>query len=151
MTPIGFDSWKDYFQFSLGREFVNRETGILFTVHSPIERVGHALANVVMKPLDLVMREFRNPMVIVALTIAMLVATTIVFYPAHAMAIACKVFPFLKVIEVGHVKFVLYAVSQTVIAGLGIRTVGRLSNHELMGSLRAREIIALSIGTVRIN
>lgn len=150
MTPIGFDSWKQYFQFSLGREFVNRQTGEPFPVHSSLEKVGHALASVVMKPLDLVMREFRNPAVIVALTVAMLAATSLVFYPVHTMAIAYKLFPFLKAIQAHHVKAALFAVSQTVILGLGLRTVGRLSNPELMAAFQSREIIPLSIGTVRI-
>jgi hypothetical protein len=150
MTPIGFDSWKQYFRFSLAREFVDCQTAVPFTAHTRLEKAGDFMAKIVVKPLDLAIREFRNPAVIAALTITLLAATTIAFYPAQSLLIAYKVLPFLKAIKAHHITAALFAITQTTIVGLGIRTVARLSNAELMQKYHAKEIFPITIGTVKI-
>jgi hypothetical protein len=151
MVPASFDSWRSYFAFSFAREFADRETGeIVQRQPSRLEKIGASLAAVLVSPLDAVMREFRNPLVIVALTATVLFFTSIVFYPVQTMAIACRILPFLKYIHAGHIKGALYVLSEAVILGLGLRTVGRLSNADLMRAYREKRIIPIPIGSVRI-
>ncbi len=148
MAPLRFDSWQSYFSFCLAREFVDQQGRSLNG--RGIERIGHFLAAPIVKPLDALMREFRNPLVIVALTVSLLLITSIVFYPVQSMVLACRVLPFLKYIRPWHVKGALYIISQTVILGLGLRTLGRLSNPELMEAFARKRVIPIPIGAVKI-
>lgn len=146
MTLLGFDS---YYSFNFAREFVDRQTGEKFPI-SRFEKIGDALAGLILKPLDTIMKEFRNPVVIVALTITLLFIASIIFYPVQSMAIACRLLPFLKYVRPAHIKAALYVFSQTVILGLGLRSVSRLSNPELMNAFQRHQIIPIPIGAVRI-
>jgi hypothetical protein len=152
MTPSGFDSWKGFGSFALAREFGDQKTKNIYLSHSTrLEEIGDALSSVVMKPIDAVMRGFRNPLVIVALTVSLIFIASLVFYPVQAMAAACRILPFLKHVNAAHVKAALFGVSQAVILGLGLRTVGRLSNDDLKDKVRNGRVFPIPVGAVPIN
>lgn len=135
-------SWKVFKEIAFAREFVDGKT------NEPYPDSGGFLCNITLKPLDFLMREFKKPMVIVALTVAMLFFSSIIFYSAATMALMCRIFPFLRVVHPHHVKAVLFAVSQITILGMGLRMMMRLSDDELIRRLHSRRLIPLSIGTV---
>jgi hypothetical protein len=149
--PAGFDSWHSYSSFCFAREFADRQTGdVVERRMTRLEKIGHYLAAALSAPLDAVLREFRNPLVIVALTVSMLFIASIVFYPVQAMALACRILPFLRHVRPWHAKAALYALSQTVLLGLGLRSVGRLSDPNLMSAYLQKKIMPIPIGAVRI-
>jgi hypothetical protein len=137
-------------QFAFAREFVDREGKRAPLEPSRIEKMGHSLANILLKPLDVVLTQIRNPAVIAALTVASLLMTAIIFYPGETMLILTRVLPFLKHLQAGHVKFSFYVLSQVMIFGLGLRTMGRLSNTDLMDAFRKKEIFPIPLGAIRI-
>src|ERR1700761_3467069 len=79
-----FDSNSDYLRFVAAREFTytdKKETPFTYTKNR-CERIGIALSKSVMLPLDIIVRNNRNPLFIVAMTITALFAATVIFYPS---------------------------------------------------------------------
>lgn len=148
--PRDFSSWHSYFSFALAREFVNRED----SAHAPIpqgrlERAGRILAAFAMRPLDSLLREIRNPLVLLALTIFALAVASIAYYPVQTFQIATALLPFLKSITAEHVRAGTYFLAQTVILGLGLQALGRLLNPQLLTAYQQGEILAIPIGAVK--
>lgn len=150
MTPAGFDSWRSFWSMATAREFFDLETKQTVKRRSCLEVTGSHLSAVLLKPLDAVMKEFRNPVVIVALTVSLIFIASIVFYPAQTFGMACRILPFLKAVRPHHVKAALYFISQIAIGGIGLRMFGRLSNHELMQGVRSGRVMPVPIGSVAL-
>lgn len=150
MTPGSFDSWRSYFRFALCREFIDASTGESFQSRSRMEKVGGGLTALAIKPLDGAVQNFREPGAIAALTAAMLALTTVVFYPRQTIGAAITALPFLGAVRSEHIKASIFIISQLTIFGLGLRTLGRLCDSELMEAFYSRRIVPVSIGTVRM-
>lgn len=138
-----FDGANHYFKFALAKGFVTAQGEFPYQKNW-METWGGRLVAPSVSPLDLGLKNIKNPIVIVALAVTAIVAVTIIFYTAEFFAL----FPFLKLITPGAVKLALFTLSETTIAGLGLRTFGRLSNEELMGPWRRREVAPLPLGAV---
>ena len=150
MIPTGFRSWREYGSFSLAREFIDPKTLQPFAQIGWGERVGGGMASFVTVPFNFCLREARNPLFIAAATIASIALVTLCFYPVEAFAVASTLFPFLKSVSVWHVRAGLYALSQIILLGMGVRTFSRLSNQVLMDAYRTGRAIPIAIGAVHV-
>lgn len=152
MTPTGFATWNDYFSFVLAREYVSSDTGEIFPVKKgPLEKFGRACASLAVQPVDFLLREIRNPLVLLSMTVGALFLTSVAFYPTQTWNLAAQVLPFIKGIKSYHVHAFFYGTSQSVILGLGTQALGRLRNPALMEAFQNKRIIPISIGTHRGN
>ncbi len=148
MTPTGFTSWPDYFRFTLAREFVPAEHN-----HAPsiplnwMERTGHALSRPFLNPINSLLKNIKNPLVITALTIVAIAAITIIFYPAQFAAALYTVAPFLTHIQPWMMKGALFVGVEIIIGTLGLRALGRVCNPLLRTAWHTHQIIAIPIGT----
>lgn len=152
ICPDGFDSWKDYFSFSLARNYVATKTE-QYTHFPPhvLERVGEVLAKPFLEPLHFFALNIKNPAFIVALSTTAIALTSLAFYPVEFMQIASTLFPSVKKMEPWMLHFGLYATAQSTIIALCLRTLGRLSNPNLLNAWKKREIKALHIGNTPLN
>lgn len=150
-APTGFNSWQDYSRFALAREFAECDTGLVYKHQSNLATQGGALLSApFLCTIDKVLSQFRNPSMIAALTTAALIATAFVFYPASTWATATTIFPFLRLVTANHLHFALFTLSQMAIAGLGLRTLGRLSDRELLAAFQQKRIEPVPMGAVFI-
>jgi Ca2+/Na+ antiporter len=135
-----FNSIKEYFSFVGAREFWDRETKQVFAPpKSRLETVGEWVAAPILKTTDFAFRNIKNPLFILALTVAALAAATILFYPTQVVAAIALVMPPLLLITPAMLKFGLYLGIQTTLIGLFLRTWGRLApDGELMQAWNTR-------------
>lgn len=146
--PTGFTSWKDYFSFSLAKEFVEVKTDqVFFQKPTVLERLGQLLSKPFIEPVHLLASNVKNPVFIVALSTAALTLTSIAFYPEESMRVLSTLCPPLQKVESWMVHFAAYVSVQTTISALCLRTLGRLSNDQLLKAWQRREIKALHIGS----
>lgn len=111
-----------------------------------LEHLGTALRWGVGNLTDTLLKEIKNPIMIVALTSLALLGVTIAFYPATVLAITAKVFPIGLMLKPWMVKMALYILVQATIAGIGIRTYGRLCNKQLTQNWEQGHLEAIHIG-----
>lgn len=150
MTPTGFPSWKSFFSFTLARGFLDTERGSLIEPREVgrLESIGRTFSWAV-QPVDLLLKNIRNPLVIISLTMTSLFVATIAFYPLQAWTAAVTVFPFLEKAATPHVlQAGCYFLTQATIAGLGIKAFGRLSNQDLLDRYLTGQVIAIPIGAI---
>lgn len=140
-----FDTLVSYLHFGLCRNFsvnIASSTPYHYTQNN-LEKVGNFLSRPVLGPLDFSVRNGRNPLFILALTVVGVFTATMLFYPA---VIAQAITPLaLLVIKTGS-----FIALQSAILGLGLRTLGRLNNPELMKAWDNAEIVSNRFGSVRI-
>lgn len=135
-----FDTFKDYYRFATAREFVHKETCTSFPYrHNRMEKIGEVLVSPYFKPGDFILKNIRNPLFITAAVVMGLALTTLVFYP--------EVIPAIGLIALA-LKSWVYLLTQSAIAGLGLRTLGRLNNAELMSSWVNRKLQPVPMGAV---
>jgi membrane-bound ClpP family serine protease len=143
-----FLSCEDYFRFSLAKSF-QTANGELFNYNkNRLDTVG----SVVFKPLsifvDHTLRNIRNPLMITVLTIIAIAATTFAFYPTFVLTSIGKILPLALQLQPWVVKLAVFTAIEIQILGLGLRTLGRLSNPVLIQAWIKREISPLSIGAL---
>lgn len=137
---LHFNSFKHYLRFVFAKEFVYKETLEPFLCkHNRWAKIGDLLAKPTFQPGDFILKNIHNPLFITATVIASLALTTIVFYPG--------VIPGLFTLA-NSLKIVAYALTQSTILGVGIRTLGRLSNTELMNAWDKQLLIPVALGSV---
>ena len=136
---IHFDGIKDYIAFALARKFVTNE-GETFQSQTFQEKLGGYLVTPLLKPAHFCMKNIRNPLMIVALTLGALFVSTLLFYPATLSAI---------MLAVPVIKLTTYLTLQTTIVGLCLRTLGRLANRELMEAWDAHQLTPIGLGSTR--
>lgn len=143
-----FDSMNDYFRFVFAKSFYtsgDRPEEFKYDKNF-IENVGSISTHTVSFVADFMLRHIRNPLMIVALTVAAIAVVTIVFYPGTFVAGVATLFPFVLAIQPWMVKLSVFAFVQWNIIGVGLRTIGRLSNSTLMNCWVQKDIQAVSIG-----
>jgi hypothetical protein len=147
-----FNSIRDYFSFVAAKGFydVAREQEISYS-----KTILDTLGTIIVKPtsiiIDRTLKNIRNPLVITALTIVAISIATIIFYPAKVVSVLETVLPFIFHIQPWMLKLATFAVVEIHILAIGIRTLGRLNNRELMQAWTRREIIPIAIGTRILN
>lgn len=146
-TPAGFPSWSNYAHFILAREFAPQDpTQQVPIAQNRLEVLGHALSLPVAKPFNYLLREIRNPLVILSLAVSLVALATLVFYPAELVLFATTLFPFLAHAKPWMFKAALYVGVQTTILGLGLRALGRVCNDALMHAWHTRQIVPVHVG-----
>lgn len=147
ITPTGFDSWSNFFEFGLAREFVSADVEEAIEIpESRLEKFGHVLSFPLLHPVNYLMREIKNPLVILSLTVALVALATLIFYPAQMMAAVYSVLPFLAKVQPWMAKLAAFCVVQTTILGMGLRALGRMCNTDLRKAWDNKEIVAIHIG-----
>lgn len=143
-----FDSYIDYFRFSCAKGFYNLtdEKEVAYPKNI-LEKVGNKILAPIVVPMDRLLKNIRNPLVIVALTIAAIAIATIAFYPEVVAAAIGTALPFLLKIEPWMLKFAVFSAIELNILALGLRTLGRLCNKDLMQAWKNKEIDSFAIGT----
>ena len=135
-----FDSFKDYFRFLGAKEFVYTDTKATFEYQQNLlEKTGRFLAYPIWHSGDFMIRNIRNPLFVTAIVAAGIALTTLLFYPSVFTGVLWGV---------GALKFPAYLITQSTILGVGLRTLGRLSNSQLMMSWDARQIEPLRVGSI---
>src|SRR5437868_10796956 len=77
-----FESFANYLQFSLCRNFSLQDGSPYLYTQNTCEKVGNFLSKPVLGPLDFSVRNGRNPLFILALTVVGVFTATMLFYPA---------------------------------------------------------------------
>ncbi len=146
-----FRSLLKYGRFAMAREFAGQNNATDFNYQkNRLERLGDAMLRPIFHPTDLFFRNIRNPFVILSMTVTAIALVSIGFYPAQFFAGVYAVAPFMKLLRPEMAKFGLYLATQMIILGLGLRTLGRQNNPQLMNALRAGEIQSIQIGSVKV-
>jgi len=142
---IAFSSTRDYFGFISCREFVSSDSGNSFSYSkNTLEKIGEAMCKPIFGTADIGLRNIRNPLVITAITITIIAAITLVFYPGTFAALSTLA------IQPWMVKFGFYLISQTTVLGVGLRGLGRLNNDAVAAAWNAKTIIPIPIGAERV-
>lgn len=152
VTPTGFSSWPNFFNFALARNLVSANPQHNVEIRENLlEKAGHALSRPLLNPLNFLLREIKNPLVILALTVTLVAIATLIFYPAQFMAIAYTALPFLAKIQPWMVKLALFACVEATILALGLRALGRMCNRELRQAWLSHKLVPMHLGARRIN
>jgi len=146
-NPVGFPTWRNYFQFCLARDHITLDGEEFFVYEKNLlERIGQVVSRLVIEPLHFVGKNIRNPLFVATLISSALFLTTLAFYPAKVFPIIEKCLPFTKRINLAGIRMGVFIAMQVTISGIGLRAIGRLSNPELRRAWDAQEIAALQIG-----
>lgn len=137
-----FNKFSDYLRFGWAQEFTEGQHKFHYTPNN-CERFGNFIAQPVLKPLDFTLRNSRNPLFIMALTIIAICATTVLFYPSIIAG-------FFSAIVLISLKIGLYSLLVTTITGLCLRTLGRLNNRILMDKWDKGEIVPQDPGMIKL-
>lgn len=138
---------RSLWSFALAKSFREQGTDQVYNYQpNRLERVGRALRWGVGSVLDLLIREIKNPITIVALTALAMLAATIIFYPASVLSMAATVCPFVLKIQPWMLKFALFILAESTVLGIGVRAYGRFQNQELLERWRRGELDPAFIG-----
>lgn len=146
---IANDSFLGWCRFALAKDFVGENHDLYPYQQTTIERCGRALRWGVGSVADVLLREIRNPITIIALGALAAFAVTIVFYPATITQAVVSILPFAARFEPWMAKMGLYILTQTTILGVTLRGYGRLDNDALVAAWRRNAIEPIFIGAKR--
>lgn len=147
MKPIGFDSWRHYFNFVFAREFRNVDDNQIFAYsQTRMQKVGAILSKPIVSLTNYTLLNIRSPIVILSLTIVAIAGVSIMFYPAELVDFLSKIIPISHKVEPWMAKMILFLTVQTTILGVGLRAIGRLNNDELWAAWKTRQIYAVVLG-----
>lgn len=148
---ISFESTSDYFSFVFAREFRHKDAGGLYRPSpSIIERLGSVIASPILGLSNKLLQNLNNPLLIIAATMVLIAAVSIAFYPATTIHIIGTVAPFLLKVTPAMTQFALYAVVQITTLGIGLRALGRMSNHALVDLWNQKKLVPIQIGAISI-
>lgn len=140
-----FSGFPDYIRFTFAKDFTWKEasaTPFKYTKNK-YEKIGNLFTKPILKPIDFSLRNGRNPLFIIAMTIGALFSATLLFYPWVVAGV------FTPAIAAG-IKATAFTLTQSSIVGLCLRTLGRLNNQELMQEWDQHRIAPRGIGSLRI-
>jgi hypothetical protein len=152
ITPTGFQSFSEYWQYAGAREFrhVDNHERVIYA-KTRLERLGDFLVYPVMRTTDYTIRNIRNPLMILSMTITAILAVTILFYPEKLIHTVTRAIPLAQKIKPWMIKASLFAIVQMTILGIGIRTFGRLDPSGALWNLwnrQPRQITPIAVGTL---
>ncbi len=150
-TPIGFNSFSEYWQFAGAREFwdVDNNERVIYA-KTRMEHLGDFLAYPLMKITDYAMRNIRNPLMILSVTLTAIIGVTILFYPEELVNVVSRVIPIAQQLKPWMIKVALYMTLQITILGIGLRTMGRLNPFGelwIVWNQTPRVIVPIALGT----
>ena len=145
-----FHTIRDFVNFATAREFWNdkMDEGIFAYEKNKAEQVGEFLIRPIVRPLDSTFKRIREPYMITALTIASISSVTLVFYPEECVEKIKYAFPLISFLQPWIVKLAVFAGTEAIILGFGTRTIGRLSQSDLMTAWNSKSIVAIPLGAV---
>jgi hypothetical protein len=151
-APTGFTSFSEYWRFAWAREFRDIDTHERIEyAKTRLEQLGDILVYPTMRISDHAMRNIRNPLMILTVTLTAILAVTILFYPEQLMRGIARALPMAEQVKPWMIKAALYTALQGMIVGICLRTLGRLDPSGELWDLwdqSPREIVTVSIGTV---
>lgn len=151
ISPNGFPSWSSYFQFGLAREFAPANSSETVKIaKNRLEKLGELLSRPILKPFNFFLREIRNPLVILSLTVTLVALATLLFYPAQLMLAVSTLLPFLGGIQPWMAKLAFFGLVEVTVAGIGLRAFGRMCNSQLRRAWEQRQIIPVHLGAKKI-
>jgi len=148
--PTGFSSWKNYFDYTLARKFVDADGNRIAHEANSLEKFGQMISRPVMEPISFLAKNIKNPLLILAVAVVAIAIVTIAFYPAHFILLLSNTIPFVFKIEPWMVKFATYIAVVTTISGLGVRALGRVCNQDLLRKWQNNEVHPVYLGDRRI-
>ncbi len=145
-----FHTIRDFVNFATAREFWNdnMNEGVFAYEKNKAEQIGELLIRPIVKPIDSTFKRIREPYMITALTIAAISCVTLVFYPEACAEKIRYVFPLISFLQPWIVKLAVFAGTEAIIFGFGTRTIGRLSQSDLMTAWNSKSIVAIPLGAV---
>lgn len=145
---ITFDTNREFFQFIGAKEFHTKQPKQEFAYQKNVfEKLGGLLAAPVFGVADLAGRNIRNPVVIVAATLAALAVITFAFYPVHVVAAVAFVLPQIFYIKSWMVYGAIHAIASMTLWGASIRALGRMSNQQLVQAWNAKNLVPVALGS----
>ena len=144
-----FNTCRDYLSFFFAKEFRDSTTLEKIDTQSKAEVLSQYILSPIQYPIDKLLQNINQPVVIVALNVIGVAATILFFYPdSTSKAIQIVSSPFVH-IESWILKFSAYMASNTIISALSVRALARME-YGLFEDLRNRKIISIHLGT-RVN
>lgn len=146
MIKQTFNTCKDYVSFSLARSFRYTQDPEKEFPPSKLEKFSQKALAPLQWPLDQLLRNINSPILVVAINIVGIAATTIFFYPDKsfkALQTACS--PLFH-LEPWMMKFGAYLTSEFTITSLMIRTLDRLNRQDLLDAWKKKEITPIHLG-----
>lgn len=132
----------NYFRFTGAHYYRDAQEHPYIYEKNRLERFGDRLISPLGIPLDLTLREIKNPVTIVALTVLAAFVVTFIFYPTAVFT----ALPFLKLIQPWMIRGALYTLFQSFVLGWGCRAYGRFDNDALQQKWNRGEITPVFIG-----
>jgi hypothetical protein len=143
-------NYKNFWPIILAKEFRVKNSGKVFQYQkNTMEKMGHVLRFGLGSIADLILREIKNPIMIIALTAIGFLIATFLFYPTVTLAIIAKVFPFIYAIKFWMIKLAIYISLQLTVLGVSLRTLGHLQNKFLMDEWSNGNLESVFIGDRR--
>lgn len=151
ITPTGFHSFNEYWRFVWAREFCDAATHERVDyAKTRLEKLGDFMVYPIMRGTDHALRNIRNPLMILSVTLTALVAVTILFYPEEFMGTIARTIPFALNLKPWMIQAALFTTIQTTILGVAVRALGRLDPSGPLWArwnLEPREIRPIAVGT----
>lgn len=151
INPTGFDSFSEYWKFAWAREFrYSEDEETVVYEKTKMERLGDVIVYPIMRISDHTLRNIRNPLMILSVTITAIAVVTILFYPEELVKSVAKVVPYAAHFKPWMVKVTLYTLLQINVLGLCLRTLGRLDPSGELWELwdaAPRAIFPIGVGT----
>lgn len=151
ITPTGFDSFSEYWQFAWAREFRDVENHEkVGYAKTRLERLGDFMVYPINRISDHALRNIRNPLMILTVTVTAIVAVTILFYPEELVNFVSRAIPIAQQVKPWMIKVALYSSLQVTIIGMCLRMLGRLDPSGELWNLwnqSPRDILPIAVGT----
>ena len=151
MQVNSFSSLRSYFSLLGAKEFRYIDNQDLIYPQSLVERWTNRVLTPLQGSIDYVLKNFNQPVFIVALNVIGVAALTIGLYPDkffHAVQTVCS--PFFN-LEPWMLKTGAYTFNEIMITALMVRSIGRLQTKELVAAWNAGQIMPIHLGTRRLN
>ena len=141
------DSWHDYFSFMLAKSFHYTDDPNKEFPPSAVEQLSRKVLAPLQVPVDVLLANITEPVMIIAIGVAGVAATTVVFYPDLSFQLVHAVCsPFID-FEPWMMKFATFCVLETGLNLLAIRTIMRYRNKELRAAWENRTIVPIHMGS----
>ncbi len=143
----GFDSVRDYFRFAAAKEY--RRIDAEYTTYEEkniIEKIGDVFAFILHRSTDSLVKNIKSPAFILGVSMLSSGVVTFVIYPQWTSETIMYFAPGISMITPEIIRKVGFVFTEATILGYTMRTLGRLTNSELMEQWSRREIIPIYAG-----
>ncbi len=145
---VHFNSLKSYLSFVTATSFYDQRSQSQWKYEKNwLDQMGSWMLAPVSQVLDCTLRNIRNPLVILALTVSLIALATLAFYPTLVLSTVGTLMPMIFAIQPWMIKLTCFSFVQLTILATGLRTLGRLSQPDLLERWVKKEIISIYLGT----